>query len=69
MQNAVLGTGAVGGEGWERADKSCKALVQCKGWDDSIAVGARGGAASLLTPLGWSVLEGQVGCEHSRWSS
>lgn len=65
MQNAVLGTGAVGGRGWERADKSFK----CKGWVDSIAVGARGGAASLLTPLGWSVLEGQVGCEHSRWSS
>lgn len=37
--------------GWERADKSRKALVQCEGWDDSIAVGARGGAVSRLTPL------------------
>lgn len=39
----------VGHWGWERADKSCPALAQCEGWDGSIAVGASGGAASLLT--------------------
>lgn len=43
---------ALGLWGWERANESCQALVQCEGWDDSIAVGASGGAASLLTPLG-----------------